>query len=159
MKHFATILFLTAATAALAVSPAKKPSSAAKQTAAKQTKPKQSKKAKPSSAGKYLNSVKPAQPKSAAPVILPKRKAEAHTTVFREVADAASIPIENPQGLIPFFEQLFRAELGQASGPVRILHYGDSHTAADDWTNTIRVEMQERFGAGAASAASPLAID
>ncbi len=33
-------------------------------------------------------------------------------------------------------------------GPMRILHYGDSHTAADEWTGELRTRFQERFGDG-----------
>ena len=33
-------------------------------------------------------------------------------------------------------------------GPLRILHYGDSHTAADEWTGDLRSRFQEKFGDG-----------
>jgi lysophospholipase L1-like esterase len=33
-------------------------------------------------------------------------------------------------------------------GPLRILHYGDSHTAADEWTGDLRNQFQQRFGDG-----------
>ncbi len=50
--------------------------------------------------------------------------------------------IENAVALTPFFEQL-------ASGqPLHILHFGDSHTASDDWANAMRVTLQSRFGNG-----------
>ena len=58
--------------------------------------------------------------------------------------------MENPAALIPFFEQLYRLQQGSASGPVRILHYGDSHTAADEWTGEMRARLQEKFGDGGA---------
>jgi lysophospholipase L1-like esterase len=48
---------------------------------------------------------------------------------------------------VPFYEQLYRSQEGAAE-PLRILHYGDSHTASDDWVNAIRVPMQKKFGAG-----------
>ena len=56
------------------------------------------------------------------------------TAVFEYVSNGADIPVESPAALIPFFEQLYRLQAGKASNPVRILHYGDSHTAADEWT-------------------------
>lgn len=56
--------------------------------------------------------------------------------------------IEQPGALIPFFEQLYRQEQKQGTSPVRILHYGDSHTAADLWTSSIRNAFQTRFGDG-----------
>jgi lysophospholipase L1-like esterase len=58
--------------------------------------------------------------------------------------------IENPAALVPFFEQLYRAEHGESGRPVRILHFGDSHTAADDWTGMMRALLQSRFGSGGA---------
>lgn len=68
--------------------------------------------------------------------------------VYRSVADGARIPIENPAALIPFYEQLYRHSNGMLPGPVRILHYGDSHTAADSWTGEMRARFQGRFGDG-----------
>ncbi|MFN0168945.1 MAG: SGNH/GDSL hydrolase family protein [Bryobacteraceae bacterium] len=59
-----------------------------------------------------------------------------------------SITIENPRALVPFFEQLYRARRDPASQPLRILHYGDSHTAADDWTHSLRELLQSQFGDG-----------
>ena len=37
---------------------------------------------------------------------------------------------------------------GETSGPLSILHYGDSHTAADEWTNSVRLLLQAQFGNG-----------
>lgn len=75
-------------------------------------------------------------------------RAEAHEGVFQKVANGADIPVENAAALIPFFEQLYRHQKGEAQGPLRILHYGDSHTAADEWTGDLRARFQERFGDG-----------
>ncbi len=85
----------------------------------------------------------------ATPVSLTLRR-EAHDAVFQYVANGADIPVENPAALIPFFEQLYRLQQGKANGPVRILHYGDSHTAADEWTGEMRTLLQEKFGDGGA---------
>jgi len=49
--------------------------------------------------------------------------------------------------LTPLFERLYRLAAGQTES-VHILHFGDSHTAADEWTAGLRNLFQERFGAG-----------
>jgi lysophospholipase L1-like esterase len=59
-----------------------------------------------------------------------------------------TVPIENPRALVPFFEQLYRSQQTPGGEPLRILHYGDSHTAADDWTHQIRELLQAEFGRG-----------
>src|SRR5271165_1877924 len=73
---------------------------------------------------------------------------EANQGVFQKVSTAATLPVENAGTLIPFFEQLYRHQKGDIPGPLRILHYGDSHTAADEWTGDIRNRFQEKFGDG-----------
>jgi hypothetical protein len=60
----------------------------------------------------------------------------------------AGIPIENPAAMVPFFEQLRRIKSSEATGPLSILHYGDSHTAADEWTGSVRALLQAQFGDG-----------
>jgi lysophospholipase L1-like esterase len=57
-------------------------------------------------------------------------------------------PVENPAALVPFFEQLYRHQRGEHSGPVRILQYGDSHTAADELSGQLRNLFQASFGNG-----------
>jgi lysophospholipase L1-like esterase len=47
----------------------------------------------------------------------------------------------------PFFEALHRIEY-DAQRTVRVLHWGDSHTAADFMTTAVRHVLQERFGDG-----------
>lgn len=56
-------------------------------------------------------------------------------------------PLLHGEALVPFIEALRRT---QESGttPVRVLHFGDSHTAADYWTGRIRERLQQRFGNG-----------
>ncbi len=82
------------------------------------------------------------------PPVSAKTRAEAHEGVFEKVANGADIPVENASALIPFFELLYRHQKGEMAGPVRILHYGDSHTAADEWTGDLRSRFQEKFGDG-----------
>ena len=88
---------------------------------------------------------------AAVPKISPtvaKTKAAAHDFVMENVANGADIPVENAPALIAFFEQLYRRQEGAAMGPLSILQYGDSHTAADEWTGELRNRFQEKFGDG-----------
>jgi lysophospholipase L1-like esterase len=94
---------------------------------------------------------KPARPKPARPRTIPVSVAvrtKAHDSVLENVANGAEIPVENAAALIPFFEQLYRHQGGELMGPLHILHYGDSHTAADEWTGELRSRFQEKFGDG-----------
>jgi lysophospholipase L1-like esterase len=83
-----------------------------------------------------------------APKVSASVRMEANEGVFQKVSTGATIPIENAGTLIPFFEQLYRHQKGDIPGPLRILHYGDSHTAADEWTGDLRNRFQEKFGDG-----------
>ena len=60
-------------------------------------------------------------------------------------ASASSDTLEGAGALVPFFEQISRAS---GSGPVRMLQYGDSHTASDDWADEMRQNFQRKFGSG-----------
>ena len=92
-------------------------------------------------------------PKKSAPIRRgPRRpsaaRIEAHEGVEQKVTRGAEIPVENPYALVPFFEQLYRNQRGELPGPLRVLHYGDSHVAADEWTADIRDHFQQTFGDG-----------
>ena len=56
--------------------------------------------------------------------------------------------IENTQALGRFFKALDDMKRGRRLEPVRIAHYGDSHTAADILTADIRRKLQGEFGDG-----------
>ena len=56
--------------------------------------------------------------------------------------------IENPIGLANFFRALRSIKSGQRREPVRVMHFGDSHTAADILTGEIRRRFQTEFGDG-----------
>ncbi len=58
--------------------------------------------------------------------------------------------IENPAALQNFFRALRDARSRQRLEPVRIMHFGDSHTAADVLTADIRRHLQGNFGDGGA---------
>nr|WP_320133432.1 GDSL-type esterase/lipase family protein [uncultured Holophaga sp.] len=62
------------------------------------------------------------------------------------LAPPAPAPIRDPQVLAPFFRDL--EEVRREGRTVRILHFGDSHTAADFWTGRIRAQLQARYGDG-----------
>jgi lysophospholipase L1-like esterase len=56
--------------------------------------------------------------------------------------------LEHPGALKRFYEALSRLEDGRAHDDVRVLQFGDSHTAADFETGPIRRALQARFGDG-----------
>ncbi|MGZ9103828.1 MAG: hypothetical protein ACXW3Y_13285, partial [Rhodoplanes sp.] len=51
-------------------------------------------------------------------------------------------------GLAGFFAVLDEMEAGRRAGPVRIVQFGDSHTAGGRITGRLRARLQERFGYG-----------
>jgi len=71
---------------------------------------------------------------------------------LRPIADVSKAPatlgIAQPEALVPMFEHLYRLNARQDSAPIHILHFGDSHSAADDWTAGLRRQLKERFGDG-----------
>jgi lysophospholipase L1-like esterase len=56
--------------------------------------------------------------------------------------------LERPAALEHFFEALARLDDGHAHEDVRIVQFGDSHTAADFETGPMRRALQARFGDG-----------
>ena len=58
--------------------------------------------------------------------------------------------IENPGALVNFFEALAEVSSGRRIEPVRVMHFGDSHVAADVLTAEIRLRLQNQFGDGGA---------
>ena len=74
-------------------------------------------------------------------------RADSVQRVDRYLTASAERAIEQPGALVPFFEQLLRIG-GENAAPVHIIHWGDSHTAADDWTGGLRDLFRERFGDG-----------
>lgn len=139
------IALVTAAAAVTAVQPSK--SAASKKSSAKKkyvsSSGKSSASKKKTAAKKVTKKILPARPAVSA-----KARAAAHEDVYQSVASRADLPVENAAALIPFFEQLYRHQRGEVAGPIRILHYGDSHTAADEWTGDLRTHFQEKFGDG-----------
>lgn len=116
-----------------------------------------------------------AVPALCAPAAAPKKAAPKKTTTARKAAAARlsaatradaqrrvadyldarpAAPIERPGALVPFFELLSRLSRGLRDS-VHILHFGDSHTASDDWTGPLRVSLQQQFGDGGAGFGFP----
>jgi lysophospholipase L1-like esterase len=59
----------------------------------------------------------------------------------------ARTQILHPQAIASFLDALARPEARQGQ-TVRVLQFGDSHTAADYWTGRVRSRLQARFGDG-----------
>jgi lysophospholipase L1-like esterase len=60
------------------------------------------------------------------------------------------VGIENPRALRPFFSQLHQLEADPHGQLVRVIQFGDSHTAADMFTGALRTLFQDKFGNGGA---------
>ena len=72
------------------------------------------------------------------------KRAEAVDQVTHDLA--SPLAFDNPAGLIAFFEELYQAS--QHPAPVHVMQFGDSHTASDDWVNSMRQLAQAKFGDG-----------
>lgn len=82
-----------------------------------------------------------------APISQAARDAAA-ARVSAHLEASANMGFEQPQAMAPFFEKLLAESSGFATGPVHVLHFGDSHTAADEWTGGMRYFFQQKFGNG-----------
>lgn len=83
-----------------------------------------------------------------APAVTPQMREAANQEINDRLDARPESVIENATALIPFFEQLRRTERAEFDQPLRILHFGDSHTAADEWTGAMRQAFQSKFGDG-----------
>lgn len=61
---------------------------------------------------------------------------------------SGNMDFEQAQALTSFLDKLTRLSSGHAQTQVHILHFGDSHTAADQWTSRLRELFQRKFGNG-----------
>lgn len=85
----------------------------------------------------------------AAPQVTAAQRAAANSRVDRYLEESAQSPFQQPTALAPFFEQLLKqSSKPETPAPIHILHFGDSHTAADDWTGGLRDLFKEKFGDG-----------
>ncbi len=95
----------------------------------------------------------------AAPAVSPVTPVEA--TAITKVSVSAPLPAEpsaedqRVAGVVPlwlpnFYASLHELDAGRRQRHVRVLWFGDSHTAADFWTQAVRDPLQARFGTGGA---------
>ena len=89
---------------------------------------------------------KPKRRAPAAPRVSASLRATASRKVDNYLSRSQSRAFAQPGALVPVFEQLYRSKT--EGKPVHILHFGDSHTAADEWTGGLRDLFQDRFGDG-----------
>lgn len=82
------------------------------------------------------------------PVITAAQRAKAVARVDQYLADSAGASLEQAGALVPIAAVLYRLSSGESHEPVHIVHFGDSHTAADEWTGGLRDLFQQRFGNG-----------
>ncbi len=97
-----------------------------------------------------LTSAAPAKkrPKRATAAVTAAQRAAALRKVDADLDASAGRALRQPGALAPVFEQLLRLATAQSRDPVHILHFGDSHTAADEFTGALREAFQQRFGDG-----------
>lgn len=76
--------------------------------------------------------------------VSPRVRQAAYQAVSTRAVQPA-VAIAGAAALVPFFEQISHS---QNTGPIHILQYGDSHTASDDWADSMRQALQSRFGVG-----------
>ncbi|HEX3748776.1 MAG TPA: SGNH/GDSL hydrolase family protein [Bryobacteraceae bacterium] len=75
-------------------------------------------------------------------------RAAAAAKVDQYLDDSAGISLYQPGALVPVFEQLSRLSAGDDPKSLHIIHFGDSHTAADEWTGGLRDLFKQKFGDG-----------
>ncbi len=68
--------------------------------------------------------------------------------VARKVQDATVGNLAHPNRLASLFARLEELEAGRAKSDVRIVQFGDSHTASDYGTSVARARLAARFGDG-----------
>jgi lysophospholipase L1-like esterase len=104
--------------------------------------------AHPASAAKKKTAARKKKKRPAAPPVSAAARAAAQGKVEVYLAGSAAKPFPQPGALVPFFEQLVRLATAEDRTPVHIIQFGDSHTAADEWTGGLREQFRERFGDG-----------
>jgi lysophospholipase L1-like esterase len=85
-------------------------------------------------------------PKSPAVVL----SREAITQRIEQSLATPKLGIENPRALQPFFDQLHLLAADTKAQLVRVIQFGDSHTAGDSFTGALRTLFQQKFGDGGA---------
>src|SRR5690349_17479403 len=67
---------------------------------------------------------------------------------IRRYLESSRGSLETPEELAPFLERLHQISTESREVAAHILHFGDSHTAGDEWTAPLRSLLQQRFGRG-----------
>ncbi len=83
----------------------------------------------------------------------PRESRESTEVITARIHTALQNPdhgIEFPEALAPFFQALSSSQTGEGVPVVRIMQFGDSHTAADIFTAALRTQFQAQFGDGGA---------
>jgi lysophospholipase L1-like esterase len=75
-------------------------------------------------------------------------RAEAPPASQLVAAEPGTLLLDHPEALRRFFAKLRELEAGRGDGDVRVVQFGDSHTAADYETGPLRRSLQKRFGDG-----------
>jgi lysophospholipase L1-like esterase len=84
----------------------------------------------------------------ASPPVSAAARTAAQAKVDGYLEDSAAQAFQQPGALVPFFEHLVRLGAEDNKTPVHVIQFGDSHTAADEWTGGLRDQFRERFGDG-----------
>lgn len=82
------------------------------------------------------------------PPVSAAQKAAAEESVQTHIGQAMELGIQNAAAMVPFYELLYRRQQQQGGEPLRVLQFGDSHTASDDWAGELRARFQQKFGDG-----------
>jgi lysophospholipase L1-like esterase len=122
------------------------------------TKSQKGRKPKPSSRTASTKSVPTTHTSTARTTAVSLRTPSPTTVAGREVITnrierslaSPKLGIENPRALRPFFDQLHQLEADPKAQLVRVIQFGDSHTAGDSFTGALRTLFQQKFGDGGA---------
>jgi lysophospholipase L1-like esterase len=99
------------------------------------------------------HSVNPAEYAPVAAHVSPARQMATREEVIGQITEKLANPpvgIENVAALQPFFDRLHQLDLDPKGSVVRVLQFGDSHTAADMFTGALRTLFQTKWGDGGA---------
>jgi lysophospholipase L1-like esterase len=92
------------------------------------------------------------RPRRRGPPPAPRVSAAARAASLHKVAGhlerSTGDAFAQPGALVPVFEQLHRLTSTPERPAVHMVHFGASHTAADEWTGGLRDLLTERFGDG-----------
>ncbi len=103
--------------------------------------------AKPSSSAKKKKTTARRRTVPKPPPVTAQQREDAQQFVEAHAREAMEGGIANAGAMVPFYEQLWQSTQ-EGAEPVRVLHFGDSHIATDDWPAAARAVLQRKFGNG-----------